>query len=235
MKSSVIATLISLASIALMVFMIFRTLTSFRQERPLNKRAQYLAMVSPVLTLAVYLVGARPSGGYLAAIAVAGLVGGVLGLLWSRTTELTLREGQVMGRNTIWWVAFWGASFVITQGMTLLRQQTGLNLSLVLMAFSTGVAVTVAVGLLRSIEAVLSSGPAEPASQVVSAAPSLAVGQTSPAARYCESCGSPVAAGSTFCEECGSRVAPQSLYCENCDSPVVPGSAYCEECGHRLV
>ena len=205
--SGVIATVISLASIALMVFMIFRTLTSFRQERPLNKRAQYLATATPVLTLLVYLVGAGPSGGYLAAIAVAGFVGALFGLLWSRTTELTLREGQVMGRNTIWWLAFWGASFVITQGMTLLRQQTGLNLSLVLMAFSTGIAVTVAVGLLRRIEAVLASGPVELAPQVVSAAPSLAVGQTFPAARYCESCG----------------------------GPVVPGSAYCEQCGHRLV
>lgn len=235
MKSSGITTLISLASIALMVFMIFRTLTSFRQERPLNKRAQYLAMTSPVLTLAVYLVGVGPSGGYLAAIAVAGLVGGVLGLLWSRTTALTLREGQVMGRNTIWWVAFWGASFVITQGMTLLRQQTGLNLSLVLMAFSTGVAVTMAVGLLRGIEAVLAGTPAGPAPQPVSAGPSLAVGQISPAARYCESCGSPLVAGSAFCEECGSSVAPQSLYCENCGNPAVPGSAHCGQCGHRLV
>jgi hypothetical protein len=230
----IIATLVSLASMALMVFMIYRTLTSFRQERPLNKRAQYLAMASPVLTLAVYLVGARPSGGYLAAIAVAGLAGGVFGLLWSRTTELTLRQGQVVGRNTIWWLAFWGASFVMTQGMTLLRQQTGLNLSLVLMAFSTGVAVTVAVGLLQGIEAVLAGVPSGPAPQPVSAAPSLAVGQTFPAARYCESCGSPVVAGSAFCEQCGSSLASQSLCCESCGSPVMPGSGFCEQCGQRL-
>jgi len=237
MQSGGIAALINIASIALMVFMILRTLTRFQEERPLKKRAQYLAIATPGLTLLVYLVGARPSGGYLTATALAGLVGGVFGFLWSRTIKLDLRQGQVLGRNTIWWLAFWGASFVITQGMTLLRQQTALNLSLVLMAFSTGVAVSVAVGLLRGIEAVLSSGPVELAPQVVSAPPPPALRPSSAQApaRFCENCGSAVVPGSAFCEQCGSPVAPQSLYCENCGSPVVPGSAYCEQCGHRLV
>jgi len=206
--TGIIATLVSVASMAFMVFMIVRTVKGFRQERPLRKSAQYLAMATPVLTLLVYLVGATPAGGYVAAMAVASLLGALFGFLWSRTTQLDLRQGQVIGKNTIWWLAFWSASFVITQGMTLLRQQTGLNLSLVLMALSTGVAVGTAVGLLRGMEAVLSSPGGAVAAQVAAGPPSPALRPSSGEmpSRYCENCGSPVVAGSGFCEQCGHRL-----------------------------
>jgi hypothetical protein len=204
--SRVIATLVNLASIGLMAFTIYRTLSSFRQERPLSKGAQYVAMVFSTLTLVVYLVGTAPGWGCLGAIALAGLLGAVLGSLWSRTTKLTLRQGRVVGRNTAWWLVFWGASFIVTQSMTLLRRRIGLDISLVLMAFSTGVAVTLARGLVRGIDAALVRASAETARQTVPAAPSSGVGQASSAVSTCENCGSPVPPDSVFCEQCGQRL-----------------------------
>jgi hypothetical protein len=193
MRLDGIASIISVLSMAFMVFAIIRTLMTFRQERPVKKLSQYVAMATPVMTLLAYLLG-TPQVDYPMAIIVAGGVGLALGLLWSRTTRLHVQDDQVFGRNTTWWLVFWGLSFVLTQGMALVRQMQVLSLSYVLLALSSGVAVGVALGLLRGLEALsASSSPA-------------GAGPPPSSKHHCEKCGSPVSPGSAFCEQCGQRL-----------------------------
>jgi hypothetical protein len=139
-----------------MLLMVVRTIATYRQERPVKRLSQYIAMATPVVTLLAYLLGTTQAD-YPVAIVVAGALGLGLGALWSRTTRLRLRDGQVVGQNTTGWLAFWGLSFILTQGLALVRQMRVLNLSYVVMALSTGVAVGVATGLLRGMHA-LSAG-----------------------------------------------------------------------------
>ena len=69
--------------------------------------------------------------------------------------------------------------------------------------------------------------------------------QNAPGARFCASCGTPLAppsvecpschaqnsAGARFCSACGTALAPAATTCASCGTALAPGARFCPSCG----
>lgn len=182
--------LINIVSIGLMGFTIWQTLRHFRAERPIKRSAQYLTMLTPAATLLVYLLLYGPPS--LITLLILGTtgIGMVFGRSWSKMTQLTLKDQQVVGKNSGWWLAFWAASTALTQILSLLGKAQGLDVSLIVQGLSAGITVGTASGLLQGIEAVLENPEA--------------FGDEPAPATVCAACGAPLSSGASFCGQCGT-------------------------------
>lgn len=70
-----------------------------------------------------------------------------------------------------------------------------------------------------------------PAAPAVTYAPA----PQAPIAAFCTKCGNRLSPGSRFCDQCGTPVAaPAQKVCPNCKSPVLGTSAFCSNCGTPL-
>ena len=79
----------------------------------------------------------------------------------------------------------------------------------------------------------------KPANQVTPAALHRAAAPQpapqAPAAAFCAKCGNKLSPDSRFCDQCGTPVAaPAQKVCPNCKSPVLGTSAFCSNCGTPL-
>jgi len=160
--------MVSLLSIPVMGVSVLMVLRTYRRERAFTRWVQILTLVTPLATLAVHLfLYGGGTQGWRTATIVAGLVGLVLGGQRSAATNLYLKEGRVFGRNSGWWLLLWAVSFMVTQGMVLWGRRTGLNVSIVVLAFGSGTAAGASLELLKGIGRTLTRGAAATAALVV--------------------------------------------------------------------
>ena len=219
-----------------MVLMLFRT---YKQEKPVKKFSQIIAMVTPLATLFFQLAIIKKGGIYWFLIVIA-LSGGLsFGRTWSKSTVLFFKEQKVFGRNTVWWLAFWGMSFIFVYAMNIWGKDNGLNIAIVVMSFTTGKAVGMSSGILQEMNALL-------AGEAVPGVP----GKEFPSAHFfCENCGAAMTVEDSFCENCGipgsvqpiitesestSRQQEGLMFCEHCGAQMSSQDSFCEGCGERI-
>lgn len=132
-----IARVLSLVGLAVTVVMTIVMLFTFRKARPVKPRTLILsALLSlAILPVLMLLSGARlnPVVG-LPALALGLVVGGLRG----RTTELSYRDGTVMGRNSMLFLLGWAGSLLLAQALNLLGSALLSSAGLIPLFLSTG-------------------------------------------------------------------------------------------------
>lgn len=132
-----------------------------------------------------------------------------LGVIWSRTTSLHVRDGQVVGARSFWYVVVWASSLAATQTIALTASEDATAYGLSTVYFSTGLAIGLNLALLYRRAGLLSGGVAVPVGM-----PAPDAGSGLP----------PVALASpAFCSHCGAGVAPGSGFCGSCGAPLPSG------------
>ena len=128
-----LAALFTVASTAFM-------LLTFRKERPIGAVSPIVAMALSLAMLPIFmfLSGARLNL-LLAAPALA--IGLVLGILRGQATRLHYRDGEVMGRHSLFFLLGWGASLALNQGLNLLGSALLASAALLPLFLSTGTQV----------------------------------------------------------------------------------------------
>ena len=150
--------LLSYAGTAMMLLSVASMLLTFRQARALEPVALLEALaVSLLSTLMSLALSATLPPGLLLLAGFAG--GGIAGVLWARTTLLFVEGTTVRGRDTLWSLAIWAASFALSQVVTATAGTSG-TASAVMMMASAGLAAGNALALslrVRRVRATLSS------------------------------------------------------------------------------
>jgi hypothetical protein len=168
---------------------------TFRRPRRISVTALLLAMLIGALTPAVFalLIRYRPGPWVLVAMGCLGLA---TGILWSRSTRIYVAQGQIMARNSVWYLAVWGGLLAITQLVSIVTNRPpGVVMALLIM--STGTVVGMNGSLLLRYGAV-KAGRRAP-DEVFPGA------QATRAGRHCRSCGRPLGPVDVFCVSCGAR------------------------------
>jgi len=144
--------LLNIVSILIILLTMGVTLLKFRNERQFTCTSQVLAIFFPLLTFIVFsLVFTKLGQSFLYFSILSGAIGLALGAFWSRTLTLSLKKKQVWGKQSGLWLVFWGASFMATQITVLLNKKAMFNYSIILMAFTTGIAVGMGLIIIKKI------------------------------------------------------------------------------------
>lgn len=115
-------------------------LLSFRKERRITTLSPFLSAALTFVMLPVFILfsGARLSGWVGLPALVLGLV---VGLVRGSSTRLYYRDGQVMGKQSTWFLLGWGGSLVLAQLLNLLGSATLSSIGLAPVFLSTGTQV----------------------------------------------------------------------------------------------
>jgi len=129
--------LFSLASIPLMLLGVWGIVRQVNKERVIRLASPLIGIfMSPAMLLFNVLV-LRQAG--VTCVGPLFLVLGLgFGLAWGMTMRLNLRDGRVIGKQSILHLVFWGMSYAITQLLTVFAPASWVAGGLVLMFFSTG-------------------------------------------------------------------------------------------------
>lgn len=131
-----IGLLATLFTIAMTLFMLF----SFRKERRIGTVSPFVAMVLSLAMLPVFMVLSGARLNLLLALPIMA-IGLLVGFLWGQTTRLYYRDGQVMGRHSLFFLLAWGGSLALGQGLNLLGSALLASVALLPLFLSTGTQV----------------------------------------------------------------------------------------------
>jgi len=129
--------LISLLSLGLTVVLIIVMLLTFRKERRIGALALLISTALNLIMLPVFigLSGARLNLLIGLPLLILGLL---IGTLRGFATRLTYRDGHVVGKRSLWFLAGWGLSIVLAQLLVLAGSTILASLGLIPMYLSTG-------------------------------------------------------------------------------------------------
>lgn len=129
--------ILGLLSIPLMLFTIYKLIRQVNKESKQSLWSPLLNMIMAPVSLLINIVFLHQA--VVESIGPLFLILGLgFGLAWGMTMRLNLRQGGVVGRQSILHLVFWGLSFTITQLLSTFAPATWISGGLVLMFFSTG-------------------------------------------------------------------------------------------------
>jgi len=132
-----LASICSLSSIPAALLGMWGIIRQINKEQKLNLRSPLVGMLFSPMILAVNVVLMRQ-----VALNLAGplflILGLGFGLAWGMSMRLSVREGLLIGKQSILHLLFWGLSYAITQGLAVFAPASWVAGGLVLMFFSTG-------------------------------------------------------------------------------------------------
>lgn len=132
--------LVALLAIPLIILSVVVMVRSIGKARRITQRSLLIQMCTSPAVLVIYMVflGVSITAKWGLPIAVLGMgIGG----LWAQSTSLELRDSQVFGTRSTWYILLWGGSFILTQLLALFASTGIIVGGLATMCFSTGVAV----------------------------------------------------------------------------------------------
>ena len=177
---SVIFLIVFVLSTALLVL-------TFRKPRKVSVFSLMLAMIISLVTLTVFslLIHYRPSLLLMAAMAVAGLL---IGVVWSQATRIYIENGKVMSHNSVWYLVVWGGIFALSQ----------------MIAITTNRLPSVIMALLVMSTASIIGMNGRIIGRYFTAKSRITVPEAS--SGQCPKCGALVANGTRFCGQCGGKL-----------------------------
>jgi len=177
---STLLLLVFVLSVALLVI-------TFRKPRKVSVFSLILAIFIGLITFAVFsfLIRYHPSIWLLAAMGSAGLF---TGMVWSRATRIYIENGQVMSRNSVWYLVVWGGIFAMTQLISIVTNRPP-SIAMALLIMSTASIIGMNGSIIkRYFSARAGTGASESSS------------------RNCGKCGTPAVSGDIFCSKCGNKL-----------------------------
>jgi hypothetical protein len=183
----VVFNLLSLALLAFTLAMLGFMLVTFRKAKTVTRRGCAVSILVSLGVLAVYamFVGSSlPAAGILI-ILLAGLA---LGAFRGKTTEVWEEKGVFRAKNSLWFLAIFGACYAFSQLLASLGQALSLNVGIAAMCLGTGVAIGAQGTLYRRIGGGGKQKKSAPAKQ-----------------RFCTNCGAELADHEAFCRKCGAK------------------------------
>ncbi|MDD4356914.1 MAG: zinc ribbon domain-containing protein [Smithellaceae bacterium] len=177
---SVIFLIVFILSTALLVL-------TFRKPRKVSVFSLMLAMIISLVTLTIFslLINYRPSLLLIAAMAIAGLL---IGVVWSQATRIYIENGKVMSHNSVWYLVVWGGIFVLSQ----------------IIAITTNRIPAVIMALLMMSTASVIGMNGRIIGKYFEAKSSI-TGAQAPSGQ-CPRCGALIASGTRFCGKCGEKL-----------------------------
>jgi hypothetical protein len=177
---SVIFLIVFVLSTALLVL-------TFRKPRKVSVFSLMLAMIISLVTLTIFslLIHYRPSLLLIAAMAVAGLL---IGVVWSQATRIYIENGKVMSHNSVWYLVVWGGIFALSQMIAITTNRLP-SVIMALLVMSTASVIGMNGRIIGKYFAAKSS-------ITVPEAPS----------GLCPRCGALIARENRFCGKCGEKL-----------------------------
>ncbi len=166
--------------LALIISFAFMIKTLGRARR-LNVRSLIVPILISIAFLVLYraLLDLNKLTGVSIGLVIFGMA---IGIIWSRTTRLTIKGRTVFAQKSVWYVIIWGLSIIITQFLAMTATQELVTYGLSTVYFSTGLVVSTNTGLFARYIKNL---------------------RTVPADTWCSSCGKVNSQGTNFCTQCG--------------------------------
>lgn len=196
-----------------------------------RKRLTILNLIIPVLVSIVFLIlysmilNIHSPTAISASLAIIGLG---LGILWSRTSQLTVNKNVINVRRSIWYVVILAMTVVFTQVMAVTSTPELAAYGLSTIYFSTGLAVSTNISLMFKYLQISSR-----------------IKKTN--YRVCSRCQFKNEADAKVCSKCGYAIVPNKpktvpirvsnaiiKACPKCKVENLPDSLYCENCGFNL-
>jgi hypothetical protein len=148
-------------SLPLLGFSVWLLVRSVKRENRLRLRVLLIPFVTTVFVPVVYvaILGADPPK-FVSGVLF--LVGSALGVVWSNTTALTLRDGEVYGKRSVGYLYVWGATFIVSQVLALVATPEALRYGVSTLYLSLGITVTMNSALLYRRSRVKDGKPDEP-------------------------------------------------------------------------
>ena len=216
---AIVFKIIGYLSIPLMIFSAYTMIKSLNRDQRIKTLSLVLPMVTSVAAVFLYTAILKiTTSTFLSAILA--IVGFLLGIWWSRSTILSIKNGAVTGKRSSVYIVVWILTIAITQLMSQVSSPKLVALGISSMFFSTGLALGTNLSLLSRRHKLAST--------------------LKSASRTCPHCGKTVAAGLNFCTYCGNSLASagnavRSQSCSKCQSPLKPDLKFCTYCGQKLV
>jgi hypothetical protein len=172
-------------SIPMMLFSAYAMTKSLKKDQRVTPRSLVIQLGISIIVLIVYtlLLNVNPPTALSFSLMA---VGGVFGVVWSRTTNLTIRDGVVYGKRTVWYMVAWILSITLTQTMAMTAPKELVAYGLSTIYFTTGIAIGTNLSVLIRQQRLLA---VKVRSQVV-----------------CPHCNNTVSPSATFCTHCGNRL-----------------------------
>jgi hypothetical protein len=175
---------ISLLLLLVFALSVVLLVLTFRKPRKVSVFSLILAILVGLTTLTVFsfLIRYHPSVWLLIAMGSAGLL---IGVLWSRATRIYVENGQVMSRNSVWYLVVWGGIFALTQLISIVTNRPP-SAAMALLIMSTASIIGMNGSIIKRYLAARAGARAPETSS-----------------RSCSRCGVPAVSGDVFCSKCG--------------------------------
>jgi len=176
---SIILLIVFILSVVLLIL-------TFRKPRKVSIFSLMLAIAISLITLTVFslLTHYRPS---LLLITAMGITGILIGIVWSQATRIYIENGNVMSRNSVWYLVVWGGIFALTQLIAITTNRLpSIIMALLVMSTASVIGMNVRIiGKYLTAKSRITIPEAEPGK--------------------CPGCGAPIGRESRFCSKCGAK------------------------------
>lgn len=118
MLSTIFSKLVSLVMMLVFILSILMLVLTFRKPKKISLPSLAITLGVSLLSMVVFsaIIGYSTSFGVWLLMA---LIGGAIGYLWARTTNVYIEGDQVKSQNSIWYIVVWGAVFALNQLITI--------------------------------------------------------------------------------------------------------------------
>ena len=177
---SILLLLVFVLSVGLLVL-------TFRKPRKVSVFSLLLAIFIGMITFALFsfFIRYHPSVWLLGAM---GTVGLFLGIVWSRSTRIYIENGQIMSRNSVWYLVVWGGVFALTQLISIVTNRPP-SIAMALLIMSTASIIGMNGSIIKRY---FTARTGAEASEISS--------------RNCSKCGTSAVSEDIFCSKCGNKL-----------------------------
>jgi FtsH-binding integral membrane protein len=118
MLGTIFSKLISMIMVLIFILSILMLVLTFRKPKKISLPSLAITLCISLLSMVVFsaIIGYSPS--FVVWLLMA-LIGGTIGYIWAKTTNVYIESGQVKSQNSIWYLAVWGAVFALNQLITI--------------------------------------------------------------------------------------------------------------------
>jgi hypothetical protein len=238
--------IIGFISIALMIFSVYIMIKSMRRDQRIKVRSLLIPVFSSLIFLVLYVVilkSVRLSPWSF----LLGLVGLAAGILWSKTTLMSLKNNNVVGKRSPWYLVIWGVTIAVTQLLSMTASPGTVAIGISTIFFSTGLNIGTNSSLLvrrqKLVSGIQMLDKSANVSRVTGAPPQKPALGTKPQQSICLACGKVNAAGLKYCIYCGHVLADGKTQllskpvkqnsCLKCGFPIQSSLKFCTNCGQK--
>ncbi len=239
--------IIGFISIGLMILSVYIMIKSMRRDQRIKVRSLLIPVLSSLIFLVLYVVilkSVRLSPWSF----LLGLVGLAAGILWSKTTLMSLKNNNVVGKRSPWYLVIWGVTIAVTQLLSMTASSGTVAIGISTIFFSTGLNIGTNSSLLvrrqKLVSGIQMQHKLVNAPAIVSKTGQKSASNTGLKKLDCPNCGRTSISGLKFCVNCGQALArsPAPIIsktfvgnsCLNCGFPMQPGLRFCTRCGQKL-